>query len=159
MMMSEHEKLPVELANAGITNGEWGKWMEAYQRDVSPYESSCQFCTKDCWWLCCGTFCFWGPLYFLCCCPCVTRNDPLQVKMRAWFAIVNADLEPKGMYMKGQTKIGEGKHAGPDTFGLVFALTADEVEKLKQEPVISVHGRTEDATTSCFHAQDRGRVI
>lgn len=121
----------IPLSSVGITHEVWMRWVHDYRTSVAPNSNQC--CMH------CVTLSLWMVgLGWICCC-CGTGCSSYHRSARAWLERVNATLEPNGAYAKFQTigvyvSTGKGGTIYNYTY-FVIALTPDEANKLRSEPV------------------------
>lgn len=149
-----HE-LPVELQSRGIDAEMWSQWMAqllSVQQNHSAHD--CLRCFH------CLTILFLPVFCFLSCFRC-SAADPFQTGMHEWLRSCNAVLEPKGMYVKAfcfKQMNEQGQYWNDGTLATInFALTNEEVERLKRKPVLQ-QGLSHDPFWACFccpHHADR----
>ena len=82
-----------------------------------------------------------------------------QRGLRAWLEKVNIELEPLGLYAKAQTMIEPRDHFRVERSVLSFALTEEEAERLRREPVLVVPDCWSRCEACTICPMDDGRVV
>lgn len=113
----------------------WARFIDEYDRLVYPNSDMTwkHFFIVTSWIFVCPGLCLWcSP-----CACCKERNfSPLQKGAAAWLEIVNAELEPRGMYARFQVRAAPKSHNREWVNALnVFsiALTTQESDILRGE--------------------------
>ena len=143
--------VPERLAEAGIDQQTWMRWVDDYHANVEPESNECCFI----FWLILA-WCLLIPGIVMTFCCHYGIWSPYHKAARGWLDRVNDELRPRGMLAKWQTMIEQRDRHRVECSTLSFALTEAESQALDNEPSLV----QPDCCDCCgFAAIDVDRVV